>query len=118
MTYPDVILAIPCLGLLVLLWLIWRSKVRRLTPSSAPIEQLCGVAVIFLLLAASSALSLSDRVAFFSSRRGGSPVWFEWEPLGSLLVWLFVAGIFFGGALSLWSRDREARRESAVEERP
>jgi Zn-dependent protease with chaperone function len=61
---------------------------------------------------------LKSGVAFSSSVRGGSLASFEWIPLGSLLVWLFVAGIFFGGALSLWSRDREARRESAVEERP
>jgi hypothetical protein len=53
-----------------------------------------------------------------SSVRGGPLASFEWIPLGILLVYLFVAGVLFGGALSLWSQGREARRESAIEERP
>jgi Zn-dependent protease with chaperone function len=61
---------------------------------------------------------LKSGVAFSSSVRGGSLASFEWIPLGILLVYLFVAGVLFGGALLLWSQGREARRESAVEERP
>jgi hypothetical protein len=61
---------------------------------------------------------LKSGEAFSSSVRGGSLASFEWIPLGILLVYLFVAGVLFGGALSLWSQGREARRESAIEERP
>jgi hypothetical protein len=61
---------------------------------------------------------LKSGVAFSSSVRGGPLASFEWIPLGILLVFLFVAGVIFGGALSLWSGEREARRAGAVEERP
>src|SRR5579872_4791882 len=61
MTSPVIILAIPGLAVLVLLWTIWRCAIRQPRPSSAPLERLFGVAAIFLLWAASSALNFTDR---------------------------------------------------------
>jgi hypothetical protein len=112
MTSPAVVLAIPCLGLLVLLWTMWRCVIRRPRPSSAPLEQSCGVAVIFLLMAASSALSFSDRVAFTSSVRGGPLASFEWIPAGTMVACLFVAGALSGAAFLLWFQRRQARQQS------
>jgi len=113
MTSPALILAIPGLALLVLLWTIWRCVVRRPRPSSAPLERSCGVAVIFLLLAVSSALNFSDRVAFTSSVRGGSLAPYEWIAAGGMLFNLFLAGAFFGVAGLLWFQRRQAKRQSA-----
>jgi len=113
MTSPAVILAIPCLGLLVLLWTIWRCVIGRPRPSSAPLEQSCGVAVIFLLMAASSALSFSGRVAFTSSVRGGPLASFEWIPAGVMVFSVLIAGGFFGVAGLLWFQRRQVRQQSA-----
>ncbi len=113
MTSPAIILAIPGLAVLVLLWTIWRCVIRRPTPSSAPLERLCGVAVIFLLMAASSALNFSDRVAFTSSVRGGPLAPFEWIAAGGMLFYLFIAGAFSGAAFLLWFQRRRAKRQSA-----
>jgi hypothetical protein len=112
-TSPAIILAIPGLAVLVLLWTIWRCVIRRPRPSSAPLEGLFGIAAIFLLWAASSALNFSDRVAFTSSIRGGPLASFEWIPAGGMLVYLFVGGAFSGAAFLLWFQRRRARQQSA-----
>jgi hypothetical protein len=113
MTSTAIILAIPGLALLVLLWTIWRCVVRRPRPSSAPLERSGGVAVIFLLMAAGSALNFSDRVAFISSTRGGPLAPFEWIAAGGMLIYLFIAGAFSGTAFLLWFQRRRAKQQSA-----
>jgi hypothetical protein len=113
MTSPAIILAIPGLALLVLLWTIWRCVIRRPRPSSAALERSCGVAVIFLLMAASSTLNFTDRVAFTSSVRGGPLAPFEWIVAGSLLFYLFLSGTFSGAAFLLWLQRRRAKQQSA-----
>ena len=111
MTSPAVILAIPGLAVLVFLWTIWRRVIRQPRPSSSPLERLFGVAAIFLLWAASSALNFSDRVAFTSSSRGGPLASFEWIAAGGTLVCLFVAGAFSGAAFLLWFQRRPVRQQ-------
>ena len=113
MTSLTIILAIPGLALLVLLWTMWRCVVRRPRPSSAPLEGPCGFAVIFSLMAASSALGFSDRVAFTSSIRGGPLAPFEWIAAGNMLFYLFLAGAFSGAAFVLWFQRRRAKQQSA-----
>jgi hypothetical protein len=98
MTPVAVILAIPILGLLVVLWTIWRCVLRRPRPSTAPIEASCGIAVLWLLMAASAALNFSDRVVLVSSVRGGPAAWFEWIPGCVMVIYVFFAGGFFGAA--------------------
>jgi hypothetical protein len=63
-------------------------------------------------MAASSALSFSDRVAFTSSVRGGPLMSFEWIPAGAMVSYLFVAGAFSGAAFLLWFQRRQARQQS------
>jgi hypothetical protein len=113
MTFPAVILAIPCLGLLVLLWTIWRCVIHRPRPSSVPLEQSCGVAVIFMLMAASSALTFRDCVAFISSVRGGPLASFEWIPAGVMVFSVLIACGFFGVTGFLWFQRRQVRQQSA-----
>jgi hypothetical protein len=112
-TSIAIILAIPGSAVLVFLWTIWRCVIRRPRPSSAPLEGLFGVAAIFLLWAASSALNFSDRVSFTSSVRGGPLASFEWIAAGGMLVYLFVAGAFSGAAFLLWFQRRRAKQQSA-----
>jgi|SRR5579864_3147611 len=112
MTSPTVILAIPCLGVLVLLWTAWRCVIRRPRPSTAPVEIACAGAIFFALTAASSALSFSDRVTFTSSVRRGPLASFEWIPVGTMVAYLFAAGACSGAAFSLWFQRRQAKQQS------
>ena len=105
-------LAIPCLGVLVLLWTIWRCVIRRPKPLSAPLEKASGGTIIFALIAASSAINFTDRVAFSSSVHGGPLKSFEWIPVGAMASFLFAAGAFSGAAFLLWFRRRKARLQN------
>src|SRR5947207_6922174 len=102
----TVVLALPCLALLVMSWTIWRCVVRRTKPSSAPLEGLSGVAVIFLLMTANSALNFNGRVVFTSSVRGGPLAPFEWIAADVMLLYLFIAGACSGAAFLLWFQRR------------
>jgi hypothetical protein len=118
MTPPAIILAIPILSLLVVLWTIWRCVLRRPRPSTAPIELSCGVAVVWLLMAASAALSFSDRVVLVSFVRGGPAAWFEWIPGCAMVFYVFLAGGFFGAAALQGTRRSIDGADTGRERRP
>jgi hypothetical protein len=80
---------------------------------NAPFEKSCAGAVVFALMAASSALTFSDRVAFISSVRDGPLAPFEWIAAGVMVFYLFLAGGFSGAALLLWSQSRQAGQQSS-----
>jgi len=108
MISPAIFLAIPCLGLSIIVWTVWRCVLRRPRPVTAAIEIPGGLAAIFLLLAANSALIFADRTVFASSRRGGPLTPSGWIYPGVVAFYLFLAGAFCGAAIVLWFQRRHA----------